>query len=317
MAATWLAVRWLGCLVRPEIGELCADLLDNDGDGLADCQDPGCAGSVGCTGGSNTDTGDTTEADADADANADADADADADSDADADGFAVEGIAFDYGDQAAAAEGLCVHIADPTAALGGGDLEILGSSTVGAAGTFSVGGIETSSGVGLFMLVNDCDGVEDVVPTATGIAAASYSGLGTGDVLGDRTAIVVDATTGAGADTSLAAAGHTGNALAVDGGMMGFVTDSAGTALDGATVSCDNQGSPCASVYYGDADPADGMFSTAGAVNAGTSAAAGAMFIVPGAPIWTYQAAHASETFQSQLFGSVAGMITVMTFTAD
>jgi hypothetical protein len=129
--------------------------------------------------------------------------------------------------------------------------------------------------------------------------------------------MVIDATRGGLWDASLATAGHTGNGLGTDGGMMGFVTDSSGTALDGATVSCDNQGSPCASVYYLDADDSDGFFSTGSTANTETSAAASSAFVVPGAPIWTYQASHASETFQSQLFGSVPGMITVMTFIAD
>ena len=68
--------------------EDCRDGADNDGDGLFDCEDPGCAGSPDCEGSADTDgpEGDTdTDSDADTDTDADTDADADADSDADTD----------------------------------------------------------------------------------------------------------------------------------------------------------------------------------------------------------------------------------------
>ena len=141
--------------------------------------------------------------------------------------------------------------------------------------------------------------------------------LGDGDVLGERTAVVVSSALGDGIDQSLAALGHTGNGVEADGAMIGFIADSAGTPIEGGTATCDNGGTPCASFYYGDADPSDGMFSTGASANASTSAAANSMFLVPAAPIWTYEATADGYTFQSQLFGSVAGMVSVMTFYAE
>jgi hypothetical protein len=38
---------------------------------------------------------------------------------------------------------------------------------------------------------------------------------------------------------------------------------------------------------------------------------------VPGAPIFTYSAAHTDYNFTDQIFGSVPGLATFMTFIAD
>ena len=76
----------LAACARPEgahPGE-CSDGKDNDGDGVADCDDRDCSGSPDCTE-ADTDTDSDTDSDTDADADADADTDADADADADTD----------------------------------------------------------------------------------------------------------------------------------------------------------------------------------------------------------------------------------------
>jgi hypothetical protein len=62
--------------VEENTPEVCDDGIDNDGDGLTDCDDDGCAPLDVCGGG---------DGDTDADSDSDSDADADADSDADAD----------------------------------------------------------------------------------------------------------------------------------------------------------------------------------------------------------------------------------------
>ncbi len=65
----------------------CDDGLDNDGDGISDCDDPDCFGESVCDG----------ESDADADGDTDSDTDADADADADTD-IGYEGWeTFEYG----------------------------------------------------------------------------------------------------------------------------------------------------------------------------------------------------------------------------
>lgn len=61
----------------------CRDGADNDGNGLFDCDDPGCMGSPDCPTEADTDTDTDTDADSDADADTDTDTDTDADTDAD------------------------------------------------------------------------------------------------------------------------------------------------------------------------------------------------------------------------------------------
>jgi hypothetical protein len=71
----------VGCtLPEGRHAEDCRDGADNDGDGLFDCDDPGCSGSPDCSE-ADADTDTDTDADADTDADTDADADADADTD--------------------------------------------------------------------------------------------------------------------------------------------------------------------------------------------------------------------------------------------
>lgn len=108
-------------------------------------------------------------------------------------GFTISGTAKNLLTGAAATEGLCVDVADPTAALGGGEIEIIASSTVGAGGAYTVEHIETTSVVGLLNIVQDCAGSgPTVLPTATGIKE-DIAGLGDGDVVSDYTIFSIDA----------------------------------------------------------------------------------------------------------------------------
>jgi len=228
------------------------------------------------------------------------DTDTDTDTDTDLEGFAVEGVAANLMDGAAAAEGLCVHASDPTPAMAGGEIEILASSTLGADGAYSVGGIETTSAVGLLMLVADCADEGTVMPTATGISADTYDGLGTGDVIADRLIYSIDAASQALMAGGLAAAGYAGD-LSVDGAMVGFVLGADGSPVDGATVTGPD-GYP---TYY---------FTGADFSGTGTVAAANAMFVIPAAPIYSYSAEADGETFDSLLAGSQPGFAVVVAF---
>jgi hypothetical protein len=235
-------------------------------------------------------------------------------------GFSMSGDALDLGTFEPAAEGLCIYAADPTAALGGGAIEILAGSQIGADGAFTIEGVVTTSGVGLFMVVQDCDTAPDatVMPTATGVAAASYAALGDGDALTGLTMLSINNTLAEGVDASLQGVGYTGS-IVTDGMMAGFVRDNAGAPIAGATVSCvTGDGSPCAIAYYADAEPeVGGLFAGAAGINTSTVAETGGLFMVPGAPIFTYSAAADGYVFQDQLFGSVPGLATFMTFVAD
>jgi hypothetical protein len=236
-------------------------------------------------------------------------------------GFSMSGVALDLATLTPAPEGLCIAAADPTKALGGGDLEILAGSQIGADGAFLIEGVTTTSAVGLFMVVQDCEGAEEmtVMPTATGVAPSSYGELGDGDSLEGLTMLSISAQAAQGMDASLQGVGYNGDSVTTTGLMAGFVRDAEGTPIAGATVSCtDGNGDPCAPVFYADADPSDGgLFANSTGVNAGTVAEANGLFVVPGAPIFTYSATADGHAFQDQLFGSVPGLATFMTFFAD
>jgi len=93
-----------------EVGD-CADGADNDGDGLFDCDDDGCAGAPDCGGEGDADT----DADSDTDADADGDSDADTDTDADTDG------PHDGGRLAAGRHHACAALSDGTVCWGSSD----------------------------------------------------------------------------------------------------------------------------------------------------------------------------------------------------
>jgi hypothetical protein len=219
-------------------------------------------------------------------------------------GFLVEGAAVNLMDPSASADaGLCVHAADPTNAISGGAIEIIASGSVADDGSYSVAGIETTSAVGLLMLVEDCNDEGTVMPTATGIAAASYTGLGTGDAISERAVYSIDGDTLQGIAAGLAAAGYAGD-LEVDGALIGFVFASEGVPADGATVAGPD-GYP---TYY---LQADGSWS-----EDSTVAATGATFVIPAAPIYNYIASADGLSFDALLAGSQPGYAVVVSFTA-
>ncbi|TNE88176.1 MAG: hypothetical protein EP330_16100 [Deltaproteobacteria bacterium] len=84
----WLWLVVVGCGGLPPEGNLpgqCIDLVDNDQDGLFDCNDPDCNADPLCAGGGDADTDADSDSDSDTDTDSDSDADSDADADADAD----------------------------------------------------------------------------------------------------------------------------------------------------------------------------------------------------------------------------------------
>ncbi len=225
-------------------------------------------------------------------------------------GITLSGTATNLLTGAPAAEGLCVHVADPTAAVGGGELEILASSTIGADGAYSVAGVDNTIYIGLLVLVEDCEGSgTTVMPTATGVKREEYYDLADGATLSDFAIYSIDGDSQAGFQTGLEGAGYaadpddrfTGD-LGADGTLIGFVLDSAGDGVEGASVSTPD-GYPA---YY---MAADGSFNTTG-----TATAARGMFLVPAAPIATYGVTADGYTFESELVGSQAGYAVLIRF---
>lgn len=261
-------------------------------------------GLFACTKADDTDTNDT-------DTSVDTD-----DTDTAAEGFSVSGTAIDLATQSSAASGLCVDVVDPTAAMGGGELEVLASSTVGADGAYSVAGVQTTSSIGLFVMLHDCGTEGTVVPSATGIAAADYQSLADGGAITGKTAYSVSTTMAAGVNASMAALGYTGK-IEEEGAMFGFVRDSDETTpIGGATVTATG-----ATVFYADSmtSAADGgLFASTSGVNTSTDASAGAMVVIPKAPIATYSVSDGgAHTFGSLLAGSQTGLITFVAWYAE
>ncbi len=228
--------------------------------------------------------------------------------------FSIEGTALDFAAQAPAAEGLCVYAADPTDSLGGGDLILLAETTVGAGGAFTLEGVSTESVLGLLLLVQDCAGEGTVMPSATGIALEDYEGLGDGDVLGGRSAYVVSADFQAGIDLSVSAATGGASDIGSDGALIGFVFDSSGTPVSGATVDCGG----CADIFYADPNDADGLFTdTKTGVNTSTDAMTKALWVVPGAPITQYTCEDGVNSYEPLLVGSQPGVAVFVAFYAE
>ena len=198
--------------------------------------------------------------------------------------FSLSGNAIDMQMMAAvSSEALCMTIADPTDAIAGGALIVLTETTIEAVtGAWATDLFETSSAVGLFMIVSDCDGTSTVVfPTATGFN--SYDDAGDGEDIGGLTAISINMMAAGGMDQSFAAAGSS-MTLSANGAMAGFVFDSMGIPVGGATVC----GADCADTLYFDTAMADGLFTTTGVgVNMETDATANGAFVVPGASVYT------------------------------
>ena len=212
-------------------------------------------------------------------------------------------------------DALCMTIADPTAAIAGGELVVLTQTTIEAGtGAWATEAFETDSAVGLFMIASDCDGTGTVVfPTATGVSADNYATAGDGEDIGGLTSISINIMAAGGIDQSLTVAGSSKN-LGDHGAMAGFVFDSAGVPVGGATVC----GADCADTYYFDATMNDGLFTTGPSVNSETAADAGGGFIVPGASVYTYVVDDGgAHTWDGLLFGALPGIVSFVQFVAN
>ena len=98
---------------------------------------------------------------------------------------------------------------------------------------------------------------------------------------------------------------------ATQGVLMGFVLDSTGAPIGGATVT-----GTAASTFYVDGNSTDGMFTSAGALNTSTATGVG-VFAIPAAPITTYTAAADGMTFDTLTGGSLPGLALFVAFYAN
>ena len=227
------------------------------------------------------------------------------------DGFSVEGVAWNFGDYNWAEQGMCASVVETDAVLFGGEPVVKGESIIRSAGAFSIPDVISESVLGLFVVVHDCDGAGDVVPTGTGIPPHDFSELVGGDTLINRLSLVMGRDLVALMDDEL----ELNMGIEEGGAMFGFVRNTDGEYIEGATIACESL--ECPEVYYLDSDHSDGMFSTDGVLNTSTDASAESAFITPLAPLQTYTAEADGLNFRPEFFGSSSGFITVITFFGD
>lgn len=197
---------------------------------------------------------------------------------------------------------LCAAAIDPAPAVTGGDPEYLIVSTLCEDGTYILAGMKEVPTIGVMVGIYDCSDGGTVMRTVTGIATESFDGMGAGDTLEGVTAWSVSADHAATMQKDL------GGASAFDlreaGFLGGFVTDSAGAPVGGATVTCGSCGDT--PTYYLDDSPEDGLWGDGSSFNTTTKAAAGSMFMIPGARITTYTCDDGgAHNWDGELFGSL------------
>ncbi len=234
-------------------------------------------------------------------------------------GFRIEGVITDLETGELAAEGLCITAIDPSNGLTGGTPEVLAASQICADGQFVVANVEEAPAVGMFLVVDDCEGEADtVMQTASGIPAEDIVDLSDGDVLSGVAGVVISAGYQATIDAEIealeAAAGDTDGAAETsseEGYLAGFILDSAGQPVPGATVQCGG-----CTAYYFDDDASDGLLSAGGVVNSASTDAG--IFIIPGAAIYNYTFSDGgAHTWGKSLGGSLPGYAVFIWYYAE
>ena len=228
-------------------------------------------------------------------------------------GFSINGIIQDLvtGEGPPEPSILCAYALDPTPVLSGGEPIVMAASQVCENGEYSVGGLSNPPSIGMFISIADCDSASPtVMKSATGVDFDDVKDLGDGGSHDDHTAYLVSLELGQSVSDSLV--DFDGNAVET-GFMSGFVLDVDEAPVSGGSLSCGG----CADFYYMDTDDTDGLFVTGSARNTETNADAGAIFVAPAAPIFTYEAADGgAHTWEPQLFGSLPGYASFLLFNA-
>lgn len=229
-------------------------------------------------------------------------------------GFSVSGTTLDLGTGGPAAAGLCVRAVDPSPAITGGSPTLLASSEVCDDGSYVIAGITTAPSIGMFLLIDDCEGDPDTVMlTATGIPPEAIAGFGDGDALHDVEALSVSNEWLAIEQADLERVGWKGD-LATQGYMAGIVEDANAAAVAGATVAC----AGCVpTIYYQDGDGADGIYGVDTVPNTTTSVDGSGVFMIPAAPIFSYTCSDGgAHKWESTLLGSLPAYAVYIRFTA-
>ena len=227
-------------------------------------------------------------------------------------GFALFGSIEDIatGEGPTNPEDLCAFALDPTPVLSGGMPIVMAASAVCENGEYFVGGLSNPPGIGMFISIADCDdSTQTSMKSATSISFDDVKDLGDGGEFGPQVAYLVTLAYGQAIGAELT--DYSGDAV-VNGFMAGFALD-----LDDEPVSGAILGGGGVDFYYLDTDVSDGMFVTGEERNTSTDAGARAIFVGPGAPIFSYTAEDGgTHTWDPQLFGSLPGYASFLLFNA-
>jgi len=231
-------------------------------------------------------------------------------------GFTVSGVAWDIGKFDWAAEGLCLSAVDPLAFWLDQPLTPLSSSTIAGAGAFTLPNIQTSSSVGVFFYTEDCNGLDNIVPTTAGILAEEYQGLEAGAQIGNAFALAFDRDYVQSLDESIALLGDSGISIEERGAIFVVITTDTWEFVGDAVIRCPG-GVECADVFYLDADPSDGHFGSGSLANTQSTGAMDMGVFIIGSPLTEFDIEHPTMTFPSLSMASRPGTITAMRFTAE
>ena len=214
--------------------------------------------------------------------------------------YTINGLAITFGpDQTPAAEGLCVEAVDPSPVLEGGEAEVVGQTTVGAGGAYTLSDLPLRDQPTV-VVIRDCDGAASTVyPTGSPVLPFEFQSITEGQVLDDVRSVSLTNTTLANLETGLALAGYTGD-LAAEGFALGGIWTADQQPISGAVISCGGCG-----VYYTDADPSDGPFTTGGVTNTATSGPA--LWLIPAAPLVEYSVTAEGYSFPKVTFAAPPG----------
>jgi hypothetical protein len=239
-------------------------------------------------------------------------------------GYRVEGMVLDLETGASLDGNLCITAIDPTPAVTGGPPTTMGSAKVCDGGEFIVANLDMAPAIGMFLVVDDCEeppetdsGTYDpdqVFRTATGINGDAIAELGDGDALTGIEALVVTQTFAVTLQDSVELAGYTGTPLVEAGYLAGFALDASEAPVAGAQIvaGC------CPDVYYADDDWSDGVFTTGSQANGSTTVEGGAMWLIPGAPVFTYEVDDGgTHTWEPGLRGSLPAYGVFIDFIAE
>lgn len=214
--------------------------------------------------------------------------------------YTINGVAITFGpDQTPAAEGLCAEAVDPSNVLDGGEAEVVAQTTIGAGGAYTLTEVPRRD-LPTVVVVRDCEGAPSTVfPTGSPVLPFDFQTITDGQVLDDVRSVSLSNTTLAAFESGLALAGYTGD-LPAEGFALGAVWTADQAPISGAQVNCVG----CA-VYYADADPSDGPFTTGGVKNTATSGPA--LWLIPAAPPVEYSVTAEGYTFPKVTFASPPG----------